>query len=121
MRLHAMMNPKCFLLTSLTACVLLTQCNLFNRDARPQPVGLQQAQRYDPISRTWVALNTPTVRSAFVPPQSLAPEKAGETAKVLPSLSSEPAAPSTSVPGFLKRMGRAATSPLRAVGIGDGQ
>ena len=124
------MNLALHFSTAVAACVLLNSCGLFDRDSRPAPVGLQQSQRYDPISRTWVALDTPTVRTAFVPPENLAPEKASDTAKVLPSLSSAPpsqpgtpatGAPEADAPGFLQRMGRVATSPLRAVGIGDGQ
>lgn len=124
------MNSALLLSSAFVACLCLNSCGLFSRDSRPAPVGLQQAQRYDPISRTWVALDTPTVRRAFVPPQNLPPEKAGETAKIVPPLSeAAPTAASPSndegsgseQPSFLQRVGRAATSPLRAVGLGDGQ
>lgn len=93
-----------------------------------QPTVLTQAQRYDPATRSWVSADTVIVRPAGLPPGALAPEKSSESAKVLNAATApEPAteAPATppnaaaEKPGFIKRMGRAATSPLRMIGIGD--
>ena len=90
-----------------------------------QPTYLSQAQRYDPTTRAWVPVTSPTVLPATVSPQSLPPEKTSDTVKVLNASSGVPAAateaplPTEEKPGLFKRVGRAATSPLRWVGIGD--
>lgn len=76
--------------------------------------------RYDTASRSWVPLTTPTVRPATIAPQNLAPENNSATAKVITAPTPvEPDASASGEPGFLDRIGRAATSPLRAIGIGN--
>ena len=112
---------KLLLPSALLALSFLTACGSSSRSA-PIP---QTAMRYDTVTRAWVPLTTPTVRQAYRPPHDLAPEKASDTAKVIdhtaPAIPVEPGAdiPAEEKPGLLKRVGRAATSPLRAVGIGD--
>jgi hypothetical protein len=111
----------------LASCALLsTSCGLFSR---PQyATAPLQTQRYDAASRSWVPVNTPIVRPASRPTYSLPPEKSAETAKVLQTTSPTPApkpgevvdtsSASQEQPGLMKRVGRAATSPLRLIGIG---
>jgi hypothetical protein len=91
-----------------------------------QPTLLTQTQRFDPATRAWVPVNSVTVMPATVSPHSLPPEKTGENVKVLNASSTAPPPVSSPAPlqeeekpGFMKRLGRAATSPLRLVGIGD--
>ncbi len=90
-----------------------------------QPTQLTQTQRYDPATRTWVPVNSVTVRQATVSPHSLPPEKTSDGVKILnagaaaPQSGAAPAVGAENKPGFMKRVGRAATSPLRMVGIGD--
>lgn len=102
---------------ALFAITLLASCGLMQPKSEPTP---QSAMRYDTVSRAWVPLNAPTVRPATIAPHNLAPENNAETAKIITA----PTTPGTEdpiadQPGFLNRIGRAATSPLRAVGIGD--
>lgn len=108
---------------ALLAIALLSSCGSSNRRTPPP----QSSMRYDPVSRSWVPLTTPSVLPGYRPPHSLPPEKASDTAKILqPSSLATPGAPADpgtvpadpEKPGFLKRVGRVATSPLRAVGIG---
>lgn len=102
---------------ALFAITLLASCGLMQPKSEPTP---QSAMRYDTVSRAWVPLNAPTVRPATISPHNLAPENPTETAKIITA----PTTPGTEdpvadQPSFLNRIGRAATSPLRAVGIGD--
>ncbi|MDH4476869.1 MAG: hypothetical protein QE274_10365 [Verrucomicrobiaceae bacterium] len=102
---------------ALLAITLLPSCGLMQPKGQPTP---QSAMRYDTVSRAWVPLNAPTVRPATIAPHNLAPENNAETAKIItaptPAGTEDPVADE---PSFLNRIGRAATSPLRAVGIGD--
>jgi hypothetical protein len=102
---------------TLFAVSLLASCGFMQPKGEPTP---QSAMRYDTVSRAWVPLTTPTVRPATIAPHNLAPENHAETAKIITAPTapgSEEPAPDQ--PGFLNRLGRAATSPLRAVGIGE--
>jgi len=102
---------------ALFAITLLASCGLMQPKGEPTP---QSSMRYDTVSRAWVPLNAPTVRPATISPNNLAPENPTETAKIItaptPTGAEDPVADE---PSFLNRIGRAATSPLRAVGIGD--
>jgi hypothetical protein len=107
--------------SALLSLLLLTACG----SSRRQVSVPQTAMRYDTVTRAWVPLNTPTVRPATRPPHDLAPEKASDTAQIIETTApAVPVQPGTDIPledkpGLLKRVGRAATSPLRAVGIGN--
>jgi hypothetical protein len=102
---------------ALLTITLLASCGFSKPKGQPTP---QSAMRYDTVSRGWVPLNAHTVRPATISPHNLAPENPTETAKIItaptPTGAEDPVADQ---PGFLNRIGRAATSPLRAVGIGD--
>lgn len=114
------MKVSPLLLVGLTGLL----CSCGSSRGTGQPTYLSQAQRYDPTTRSWVSATTPTVLPATVAPQSLPPEKTSDTVKVLNASSGVPAPaaaapPVEENPGLFKRVGRAATSPLRWVGIGD--
>lgn len=112
--LHTM---KPLLSTALLSLALLTSCGFLRPRGEPTP---QSAMRYDTVSRGWVPLNAPAVRPATISPYALPPENHAATAKIItapPSPGEED--PASDQPGFLNRIGRAATSPLRAVGVGD--
>ncbi len=108
----------------LLAGSALLLCSCGSSGGTGQPTTLTHAQRYDPAQRAWVPANTVTVRQATISPQMLTPEKSSETAKVLNAATTTPAPAlaeplAGEKPGLMKRMGRAATSPLRLIGIGD--
>ncbi len=116
------MKPILLLLLAGSAGLL---CSCGSSRGSGQPTSLTHAQRYDPATRAWVPANSVTVRSASLPPHALAPEKSSESAKVLNAATSAPAsseaagaAQDPGKPGFMKRATRAATSPLRLIGIG---
>lgn len=106
----------------LLLITLLTACGSSKRNYDPGP---QSPMRYDTVTRSWVPLSTPNSRVIPRDTQMLAPEKASSTAQIIETTAPAiPVKPGTDVPvedkpGFLKRVGRAATSPLRVVGIGD--
>lgn len=102
---------------ALLTITLLASCGLTQPKGEPTP---QTAMRYDTVSRAWVPLNAPSVRPATISPDNLAPENPTETAKIITAPTAPGSTdPASDQPGFLSRIGRAATSPLRAVGIGD--
>ena len=111
---------KIFVPAVLFSLALLTACGS-SRNHTPEP---QVAMRFDTVTRAWVPVTTPTVLPATQAPQALAPEKASATAQIIettaPAIPVQPGTdePMEDKPGFLQKMGRAATSPLRAVGIG---
>lgn len=108
----------------LLASLFSLLCACGSNRGTSQPTHLTHAQRYDPATRSWVPVNSVTVRSATVSPHSLPPEKTSDNVKILnaASATSVPAAsaptPETEKPGLMKRVGRAAASPLRMVGLG---
>ena len=120
MRMIPCIMKKVFVPAALFSLALLTACGS-SRNHTPEP---QVAMRYDTVTRAWVPVTTPTVLPATQAPHALAPEKASATAQIIettaPAIPVQPGTdePMEDKPGFLKKMGRAATSPLRAVGIG---
>ena len=105
----------------LLSLALLTACG----SSRSYSPGPQNPMRYDTVTRSWVPLGTPSTATSTRAPQALAPEKASSTAQIIettaPAIPVEPGTdiPLEEKPGFFKKIGRAATSPLRAVGIGN--
>jgi hypothetical protein len=82
---------------------------------------LDRVERYDPMSRSWVSADTEVIMPAMRSPYALDPENTGEQAQIIDSAEVRAANPPVETPGLMDRIGRAATSPLRAVGIGGSQ
>lgn len=108
---------KLLLSAAVFLIAITSSCSFSKPKAEPIP---QSAMRYDNVSRSWVPLKAPMVRPATISPNNLPAEKATETAKIIAApMDSDATESGADEPGFLDRIGRAATSPLRAVGIGD--
>ena len=119
--------PLLMLLGGLSSCSLLP-------GSSPEPAAstsLSQTQRFDPTTRTWISEPLTPAQQATASSVTLREEKASAEAQVLSTTTPPPVSAETPAaevadatmeeqPGMLGRVGRAASAPLRWVGLGGG-
>ena len=109
--------------------LLLSACGLFSRSGTNEvtPV-LTQTEHFDPTTHSWVTTPSSAPQASASQQMNLREEKAPESATILsskdpnalppPPEGAEAASEEADQPGMLGRVGRAATAPLRWVGLG---